>query len=176
MPTTLFTKTRPALRDYYVAASVEDALSYLSAHHGEAQLLGGGTLLMPLVQRGQSMATRLVDISGIGSLRRIVAKDDYIRIGGAATLAVILESKVVRFQAPLLYEAAAAMGTPQVRHLATLAGNLVSAEGNAECLVALVALEADAEITNLTGNQWLPVSTLLARGPAFRGWIVLLRW
>jgi carbon-monoxide dehydrogenase medium subunit len=60
------------------------------------------------------------------------------------------------------------MGTPQVRHLATLAGNVISAEGNAEGLVALLALGADAEITNLTGAQWLPVATLLARSGVSR--------
>lgn len=168
MSTTLFNNPRPVLRDYYVAASVEDALSYLLAHHGEAQLLGGGTLLMPLLQGRQLAATRLVDISGIGPLRRIAVKDDYLKVGGAVTLECLLESKAVRGQAPLLYEAAAAAGTPQVRHLATLAGSLVSAEGNAECLVALVAMEAEAEITNLTGAQWLPVHTLLARAGVSR--------
>ena len=157
---TILGSTRRALHDYYFASSAQEALAYLIAHHGEAQLVGGGTALMPQVQRGECIATRLVDVSGVQGMRGAALKGESLLTGGATTFRWLLQSDVVRLGSPLLHEAAGSVGTPEIRHLATLAGNVVSAEGNAQGSVALVALGAQAEITNVTGAQWLPVESL----------------
>lgn len=157
---TILISTRRALHDYYFASSVQEALAYLIAHHGEAQLVGGGTALMPEVQRGECIATRLVDVSGVQAMRGAAQEGESLVVRGATTFRWLLQSDVVRLGSPLLHEGAQSMGTPEIRHLATLAGNVVSAEGNAQGSVALVALGAQAEITNVTGSQWLPVESL----------------
>ena len=159
----LQSKARRALEGYYFASSVGGALGYLMAHHGESRVVGGGTLLMPQVQRGEAFASYLADVSHISSMKRISQVDRSLVIGGAVTFATLLRNDLVRGGAPLLYEAARQMGTPQVRHLATLAGNIVSAQGNAQGTVALVALDAEVEITNSTGSQWLPIDSLFVR-------------
>jgi len=158
-----FTTGRRILKEYFVASSIEEALAYLSAHHGEAQLLGGGTHLLPQIQRGEGVAQRLVDVSHIHPMTKISLQDDYLLIGGAVTLEDLLEEELVRQQAPLLLEAVQDMGSPSLRHLATVAGDIVSAEGLSRLSVALVTLEAEAEITNLTGAQWLRLERLFVR-------------
>ncbi|MBM3189024.1 MAG: hypothetical protein FJZ90_09925, partial [Chloroflexi bacterium] len=149
------------LEEYYVASSVQEALAYLRAHHGEAQVIAGGTALMPQVQRGECTARRLVDISRIHAMKSITAHDGYLIVGGAVTFAALLASELVRQKAPLLHQAAMLVGTPQVRHLATLAGNVIWGDGAAEGAVALVALDSEVEITNFTGAQWLRVESVL---------------
>ena len=151
------------LRDYFVAASVDEALAYLMSHHGDAQLVAGGTELMPVAQRGGIDATCLVDISRIGALRRAKLEEPYLVIGGAMTFAQMLSEPLIAAHAPLLFQAAQQMGTPSVRHLATLGGNLVSAQGSAQAAVVLVALDAQVEITNATGQQWLSASSIFVR-------------
>jgi len=151
------------LEEYYVASSVQEALAYLRAHHGEAQVIAGGTALMPQVQRGECTARRLVDISRIHAMKSITAHDGYLIVGGAVTFAALLASELVRQKAPLLHQAAMLVGTPQVRHLATLAGNVIWGDGAAEGAVALVALDSEVEITNFTGAQWLRVESVLVR-------------
>ncbi|MFH1086482.1 MAG: FAD binding domain-containing protein [Chloroflexota bacterium] len=154
---------RPALQAYYTASSVEEALAYLMAHRGEAQVVAGGTALMPVVQRGDCRARHLVDISRVGALKRVAAEGAYLTLGGGLSFAALAQHEMVRRQAPLLQQAAEQMGTPAVRSLATLGGNLVSADGHAHGSVALLALEAEAEITNATGSQWLPARSLFVR-------------
>jgi aerobic carbon-monoxide dehydrogenase medium subunit len=158
-----FSIKKRVLRAYYFASSVQEALAYLMAHQGEAQLIAGGTYLMPEVQRGCCGATQLVDISRIGALKRIELEDGRMVLGGATTFARLLSCEQVAASAPLIHRAAELMGTPAVRHLATLGGNVASAQANAEGGVALVALDAEAEITNITGSQWLPVESLFVR-------------
>ena len=152
-----------ALKAYYSACSVEEALAYLMAYHGEGQIVAGGTLLMPQIHHGEVIVSRLVDVSAIGTMRQIAQSGQYLMIGGAVTLAGLLRSDTVQRSAPLLCEAAQQIGTPQVRHLATLAGNVLSAEGSAQGTVALVTLDAEVEITNSTGAQWLPLGSLFVR-------------
>ncbi len=153
---------RRAVTDILIASSVNEALGYLTSHHREAQVMGGGTCLMPQVQRGEIRLTRLVDVSHIGTMKRITLEGNTLLVGGAVTFERLLKCEVVKTAAPLLYEAASSMGTLAIRYLATLAGNVVASMGNADG-VALVALDAEAEVTNLTGAQWLPVSSLFVR-------------
>ena len=154
---------RRALQDYFVATSVEEALGYLMAHRREARVVAGGTVLMPQVQRGECAVCRLVDVSHVASMRRVALQGIHLVIGGAASLAKLARHELVRDSAPLLFEAAEQMGTPQVRRLATLGGNVASAVGNSDGSVALIALGAEAEIANPTGSQWLPVDSLFVR-------------
>ena len=156
-------KSRCALKGYYFASSVEEALADLMAHRGEGRVIGGGMLLMPQVQRGETLASRLIDVSRICTMRRIAREGQYLVLGGATTFAALLQSDLVRDCAPALREAAQKMGLPSVRHLATLGGNIVAAQGNTHGCVALVALDAEVEIANSTGAQWLPIQSVFVR-------------
>lgn len=159
----LLQTSKRVLTDYFVASSVDEALGYLTSQHGLAQVVGGGTALMPQLQRGQAQVTRLVDVSHIGPMKRVAREKETLLVGGAVTFSRLFCDPDVRAGAPLLCQAASALGTPGVRRLATLAGNVVTAVGNSDGAVALVALNAEAEITNLTGSQWLPVNSLFVR-------------
>ncbi len=57
-------------------------------------------------------------------LNTIAAVDDGLRIGALVTLAKIAESKRVRARYPALADAASRAASPQIRHRATLGGNL----------------------------------------------------
>lgn len=153
----------PPLKRYFMAASVEEALAYLSAHRGEAQVVGGGTSLIPVVLRGESVARHLVDVSRIAGLRRIRIERDDLILGGSVTLAQLLRSETALGALPVLGEMASSTDTPRLRELSTLAGNIVSARGNNSVSTTLIALNAEAQIANLTGSQWLPVRSLLVR-------------
>ena len=156
------------VHDCYLAPSVEGAIAYLSAHRGEALLLAGGTDLGADIEAGELADTCLVDVSQVGTMRRITREDGYLICGGAVTFAVLAEDEVIRQFAPLLRQAGAEMGNADVRQLATLGGQIASARGNADGAVALVALRAEAEIANLTGTQWLPVESLYVRNGVSR--------
>jgi len=152
-----------ALEDYFMASSIDEALAYLMSHHGRAQVIAGGTRLVLRVQRDECLASHLVDVSSVGSMRRIALDDDHLFLGGALTLCKVGADERVRQSSPLLATAVQRTRARRQHRLATLAGEVVSAECPSLCSLALVALEARAEITNVTGSQWLPVGSLLVR-------------
>ena len=151
------------IEGYYKASSVQEALAYLATHRGRAQLVAGGTQLMPLVESGEAIAMCLVDISGICALRRIALEDSHLVMGSAVTLQMMADHALVHAEAPLLIEALGKTKASVQRNVATLGGAVATSHGTSEISVALVALDTEAQITNLTGSQWLPLSCLLAK-------------
>lgn len=151
------------IEGFYRASSVQEALAYLATHRGRAQLVAGGTQLMPLVASGETVAACLVDISSICSLRRIEREDGHLVLGSAVTLQMIADHPLVRAEAPLLIEAIEQTSASVPRGVATLGGAVATSHGTSELAVVLVGLDTEAEITNLTGAQWLPISSLLAK-------------
>jgi carbon-monoxide dehydrogenase medium subunit len=52
------------------------------------------------------------------------------------------------------------MGSPQIRNVGTLVGNVVNAMPAADGAIALLALGAELEIASLEGRRWAPIETL----------------
>lgn len=147
--------------DYVTPSSVEEALAILASQQGAARLISGGTDLVIQLQRGDRAAVRcLVDVTRIPGLDEIKLENSHIVIGAATTFARLERSTVVSARAPVLAEAASWVGSPQIRNVGTLAGNVVNAQPAADGSIALLTLGAEAQIANLTGRQWVPMASL----------------
>ncbi len=146
--------------DYVTAASVEEALATLVSLRGAGRLIAGGTDLVIQLQRGERKVRTLVDISRVPGLDDICLEDSYVIVGAAATHAQIARSALIRQQALCLAEAVSHVGSPQIRNVGTIGGNVANAQPAADSSIALLALDAEAEIANLTGRQWVPFGQL----------------
>jgi xanthine dehydrogenase YagS FAD-binding subunit len=67
---------------------------------------------------------RLVPIRHLTELQGIKATSSGLRIGAATLLADVVENPMVQERAPLLAMAAGKIGTPQIRNMGTIGGNL----------------------------------------------------
>jgi len=143
-------------QERFIATSVEEALAYLAAHQGKARVTADGVPPALRTFNGRLPSCAMVDVAHIASMRRIGIHNGHLVLGGAVSFATLEQEPLVREHLPLLAAAAA----QAARKTTTLAGCIMAAEGNSVGAVALLALEAEVEITNLTGAQWLPVGTL----------------
>lgn len=98
----------------------DDAVAALS-EGGTA--IGGGTDLIPARRQGIANATKLVDVALIPELGRIREEDDTLQIGGSVRLSDV-EQLATTAAGRLLSETATAIASPQIREMATVAGNL----------------------------------------------------
>ena len=147
-------------QEYEIPSSVEEALSILARCKGQAQVIGGGTDLIVEMQEGKHSVDCLVDVTRIPGLDRIEQDADWILIGANVTFRQIKDSPLLRDQVRVLPEAAATVGALQIQTTATLAGNVVSSLPAADGCVALISLDAQAQITDATGQKWVPVVDL----------------
>lgn len=108
---------------YVRAKSVGEAVRLLALRG--ARLHAGGTDLLGCLRDGSDSADKLVSLSGVASLNGIAsAAGGGMRIGAMTTLAQIAESRNVAESYPVLAQAAASVGSPQLRNQGTLGGNL----------------------------------------------------
>ena len=108
---------------YHSADSVADAIGRLA--DAGAAALGGGTDLLVLIDEGLARPDLLVDLRRIPGARGIsVDPDGTVRIGGATRVGEVASSPIVRERFAVLAEACEAVGTPALRNMGTIAGNL----------------------------------------------------
>jgi xanthine dehydrogenase FAD-binding subunit len=99
-----------------------------------------------------------VDINGLTALKEITEEaDGSVRIGCLATFSEIMDSDVVNRRVPVIAEAAATVGGPQLRNTATMGGNICAGVPCADSAGALLVLEADLEIRGVDGKRVVPV-------------------
>lgn len=145
---------------YCIANSLEEALKLLAEYNGDAVVIGGGTDLIPQFRNKKKSYRCLVDITRIESIRKIELNEGKIEIGGAVTHAMVTQSPMIQRYAHALAQGCGIVGSPQIRNVATLAGNIVNAQPAADGAVALVALDADAHIVSAKGKRIVPVKDL----------------
>ncbi len=139
--------------ELHIAASLSDAVAYLARYGEETAVLAGGTDLIIRIRSGREIPARVLDVSRLGELRAIVVESAAVRIGALATHVAVAESAGVKAHAPLLAEACATIGSPQIRNMATLGGNIVTASRAGDSLPALLALDAELVLLSLKGER-----------------------
>lgn len=108
---------------YHRATSLQDAAEHL-AQPG-AVSLGGGTDLLVTIAEEITNPDLLVDLRGIPNSDGIHETDSGdVRIGASARVADIALDPIIRERYPLLAQACEVVGTPALRHMGTIGGNL----------------------------------------------------
>jgi xanthine dehydrogenase YagS FAD-binding subunit len=106
---------------YINADSVSTAVKSL----GKASLaLAGGTDLLNLMKDRVLEPDALVNVKNIGGLAKVESTAAGLAIGANVSIADLLADQVVRERYPALVEALRDIGTPQIRNMSTLGGNL----------------------------------------------------
>jgi xanthine dehydrogenase YagS FAD-binding subunit len=108
---------------YHTVDSLADAVRYLA--DAGTMPVGGGTDLLVLIDEGLAMPTALVDLRRMPAARGVtVESDGVVRIGAATRVSDVAEHTVVRARFPALAQACEAVGTPALRNMGTIGGNL----------------------------------------------------
>jgi carbon-monoxide dehydrogenase medium subunit len=139
--------------EYSRATSIDDALAKIRATNGAGKFIAGGHSLVPLMKLRLSEPKTLIDIARIPGLSGIRQTADTIGIGAATVHHEIATSGLLQQTCPMLAEAAAAIGDPQVRNRGTLGGSLAHADPSADYPAAMLALDADIHLQGPAGSR-----------------------
>ena len=139
----------PAAFDYVVAENAESAIASLTEAGDEAKLIAGGHSLIPLMRFRLAQPSLLIDIGRIADLSYVREESDHIAVGALTRHRAVETDPLVAAHIPLLGEATAHVGDPQVRHRGTLGGSLAHGDPASDLPAAVLAMRA----------------TLVARGP-----------
>ncbi len=144
--------------DYLKPGTVAEVVSLLRDYQGKARLLAGGTDLLVFMKLGSAQPKYVIDMKGIPTLDCMSwASADGLRIGNLTTLQSILRHPLIREHVPILEQAAKAVGHPQVRSRATIAGNVCTASPSGDMAPSLLALDARLKVASPSGERVIPL-------------------
>jgi carbon-monoxide dehydrogenase medium subunit len=142
---------------------LDDALAMLSDGADARPLAGGTDLIIRLRDRTLQPRT-VVDVKRIAELDRdIRPTDGWLRIGARTTMTDVLHDERIGRDFVALAEAAAFVGSLQIRNRATLAGNICNASPAADTAPALLVYGARVVAVGQAGRRTVPLDDVFVR-------------
>ena len=111
---------------HFDAGSIDEALALLAEFGGKARVIAGGTDLLGVLKSEilSDYPEAVINLKTIAGLDGIDTGDEGIRIGALARLVDIADSPIVKKNCPALALSAASVGSPELRNMGTIGGNL----------------------------------------------------
>lgn len=159
--------------EYHEPATLDEASALLVRYGAEASLLAGGTDLLVEIKEHLRWPKHVVNVKRIAGLAALEYDErSGLRFGALVTARAIETSPVVLAKYPGLAQAARELGSIQVRHRATVVGNICRASPSADTLPPLIADGATVRIHGPAGGRTIaledfftgPGKTVLAPG------------
>lgn len=145
--------------------TLEEAWSAASLYPEEVRYLAGGTDLIVQLKNGKIRTPLLISLKGVRHLRGLTDYGRWVDIGPLTPVGDVVRSQLLKEMSPLLPVAAVQLGSPQIRNLATIGGNLCTASPAGDLSTALLCLNAEVKIESPEGARSEKVEHFF-RGPA----------
>lgn len=170
-PTMRPTRPRPSVAErvtrafaYERPTDLAQAVAILAEHGPDARPLAGGTDLIIRLRDRTIEPGIVMDLKWIAGLDGAIRDGDRDRtIGAWTSMTTIAADERIRRDHQALAEAAAVVGSVQIRNRATLAGNVCNASPAADTVPALLVYGATVVATGGTGTRRIPIDEFFVR-------------
>jgi len=142
---------------YVSPKTKEEVLEILKQEKSEACIVAGCSNVLPYIKDKIIFKKLLLDISGIEELNYIKKSEDKLCIGAATTISDLINSKIIREEYNILYQAAEEFADPTVRNRATVGGNLADASPAADMAPPLLVLDTVLETESMNKKREIPL-------------------
>jgi len=143
---------KPAPFDYQAPATLQEAISLLSAHP-DATVIAGGQSLMPVLAFRLATPSLLVDLRRVSGLGDISIDDNGVRLGALVRWRDIEGDRRLARAHPLLREAVSHVAHYQVRNRGTVGGSLAHADPAAELPGLAITCDAEIALVGPSGSR-----------------------
>jgi len=144
--------------DYLEAKTIEEVCSWLAEYKGKAKVIAGGTDLLVSMKKRELSPQYIINIKAIPDLDYIhYADGEGLSIGALTTLQSIADSPIIKDKFRLLATACNKVGTPQVRNMGTIGGNIGNGGPSQDAIPSLLVLEAKLRLVSLSRERIMPI-------------------
>jgi CO/xanthine dehydrogenase FAD-binding subunit len=148
------------MREVFVPRSLNEVWGILDREPHPAVYAGGTDLLVKL-RASTVNPPALVCLERVNELKGVRDEGKEVFIGAATTHSNLLDEPLIRNHFPVLVKALNFLGSPPVRHMGTIGGNIVTASPAGDSLPPLYALDADVVILSAEGPTRLSLKEFL---------------
>lgn len=139
--------------DFDEPTTLAEACQVMAEYGAKAAVLAGGTDLLVDMKKKKISPRQLVSITRINELKKLDFSSRTLKIGACFTVADIAASPAIGGKWSALRAGARALGSPQIRNLATIGGNLASASPAADLPGSLLAYGARVVLKSQSGER-----------------------
>jgi len=137
-------------------SSLKESLKLLN-ENPDAEVIANASDLWPRIRNGEVKPKKLLDISGLVSELSYVKKDgSSIKIGALVTVSQLEEESILkekRFSA--FKDVIAKFGSPQIRNVATIGGNVCAASSSEDFIPLLLVFNAKVRLSSVDGDRYV---------------------
>ena len=149
----------PPAFEYLRPQTLPEAIAFLQQYGDDAKILSGGQSLIPMMKFRLARPGYLIDINRIPGLSYIKEEGGYLKIGGLTREADLETSQLIHSKYPIILDTARVIADPQVRNMATLAGNLAHGDPANDHPATMLALGAQVVAVGPNGERVLPIES-----------------
>ena len=146
--------------NHYIPSSLKEALKALNNH--DCYIMAGGTDLMVVKHQKSGIVPNfdkdVCYISNLKELQYIYEDEQGVHIGAGTKFVDIENSMIVP---DLLKQIIHELASPNIRNMATMAGNIANASPAGDSIVGLYLLDAKLELVNVNGSRLVPIEKFI---------------
>ncbi len=145
--------------EFLSPSSLAETVALLEQHKAHAKLIAGGTDLLVQMKQKLIMPALIINLLEVPELKVVERNNDVIRIGSVVKHAVLDSPPLLQGGWEVLASAVHRVGSPQIRNLGTIGGNLCNASPSADSAPALLVLEGEVNLVSHRGERRLPLES-----------------
>lgn len=149
---------------YHQPETLEEVFALMERYGDRATLVAGGTDVLVNIRRQRRSPEALISLRKLEGLKYIRKNGGY-HIGALTTHRMLEQSELVRCELKALQQAAAQVGSVQIRNVATIGGNICNAAPSADTLGPLLMFDAVFVLQGPSGRRRVPAEAFFL-GPA----------
>ncbi|MBE3035811.1 MAG: xanthine dehydrogenase family protein subunit M [Candidatus Atribacteria bacterium] len=138
---------------YFAPQKIEEALGILFRYGNEIKVIAGGTDLLVQYYDRLYEINHWLDLKNIKELKDSRINKNQMEIGAMVTHTQLEVSEDIKKYFPILGQAAADIGSPQIRNRGTVGGNIVNASPAGDLLAPLMAYNAQFRLLSIQGEK-----------------------
>ena len=142
---------------YHAPTTVDEAVAMLEQYQSSCAVVAGGTdVIIELNERHKTPA-HVIAIDKLSELRYIKEEEGLVKIGALTTFDDLENDAYVQEHLPALWETAVHVGSPQIRNLGTVGGNVVNASVAGDSPTTFLTYGAQVVLKSAGGERVMTI-------------------
>lgn len=142
---------------YHAPTTVAEAVSMLEQYQESCTVVAGGTDVVIELNEGHKTPDHVIDIKKINELHYVKEEDGLVKLGALSTFDELENNAYVREHLPALTETASHVGSPQIRNLGTIGGNVVNASVAGDSPTTFLTFGASVVLKSAKGERIMTI-------------------
>ena len=146
--------------NHHIPSTLQEALKILDKH--DCYIMAGGTDLMVVKHQRSGLIPNfdkdVCYIANLEELQYIFEDEKGVHIGAGTKFSDIEDNELVP---EILKQIIHELASPNIRNMATMAGNIANASPAGDSIVGLYLLDAELELVNIHGSRMVPIKDFI---------------